>query len=327
LDDAVLETWYEIRPEAIDNILDATPVTAALRDKGRFVPQVGSKYIERTVKYGNQSTQNIEKGDTISSSVPDLETAAFWNFRWLATPVQGSLYDDCENAGKFKNQDYIMKRLQDARDSMAQQLESDIMDSAYRSADTFASEASKYIQGIPDIVTNSTYNDGDITYGGINRSDNSWWRINLKQWTSPREVNLLSDMRNLYNTCYAHQEPINFILTDQTTFELYEEFAEDKTQLVKDTGSRLADLGYEVLRYKGKPLLWSDNVGASYNPTASSDMMMLNLNFIDFVYDPNCFFDMTDFKKIHNQLEREAQLVTRCNLVSSQLRRHGLLYA
>ena len=44
------ETWYEIQAEAIDNILDATPITALLRMKGAFKTQRGSDTITRTIR-------------------------------------------------------------------------------------------------------------------------------------------------------------------------------------------------------------------------------------------------------------------------------------
>jgi len=52
---------------------------------------------------------------------------------------------------------------------------------------------------------------------------------------------------------------------------------------------------------------------------------MLTTQFIDVVYDPRLWFDMTEFKPIPLQAERIAHILSTCNVVCSQLRRQGLL--
>ena len=136
---------------------------------------------------------------------------------------------------------------------------------------------------------------------------------------------MLTDMSNLYNTCTKGLSKIKLILTDQTLFEIYETYAEDKTQLIKDEATNLANLGYEVLRYKGKPMVWSEQIGTSGYGTVY-DMMMLNTDFIKIVYDPMLWFDMTEFKAMPKQAERLAHIFVAWNMISNQLRRHGLLY-
>ena len=52
MDDYLTDTWYKARPKAIDNILDANVITAALRDLGCFHPQEGEEYLTDDIKYG-----------------------------------------------------------------------------------------------------------------------------------------------------------------------------------------------------------------------------------------------------------------------------------
>ena len=98
--------------------------------------------------------------------------------------------------------------------------------------------------------------------------------------------------------------------------EIYEDFALDRTQIVK--GGRLADLGYEELKFKGKSLVWSDNVTAG-------TMLFLNTEFIEVVYDPEVWFEMTAWKPIPLQTERIAHIICTMNLICTQLRRQGWL--
>lgn len=312
IDDYFLSTWYEIRPEAIDNILKATPVWAALKAAGCMTSQVGGEYITRTVKYATSGvTKEIAKGDTLGQGEPELETMAMWTWRYLSTHVQRSLLDDQKNNGKFKIKSLVQTRLQDANDTLVQKYETEALKAIV------TDETGKGIQGLNDLLP-SYANRATGTYGKISRS-NTWWQANYKQLTTPIAVNLVSDMNNLYNTCYNGQTPPNLILTTQALYETYSDFALDMSQIVKDTGGQLVDLGFEVQRFRGKPMIWSPNVTAG-------DMMFLNTKFIEVVYDPNLWFDMTEWKVLPLQTERIAHIICACNIVGAQPRRHGLLY-
>lgn len=312
IDNAFTETWYEIRPEAIDNILLATVVWAALMKNGCFTPQVGGNSIERTVKYavGAPATP-VVKGDILGQGEYQTETAAFWTWRYLASSIQRSVFDDQQNNGKFRIKDYVKKRTLEAKESLEQNYETSLLQAEV------TGETGKAIQGLNDIVPSFT-NRATGTYGGIARS-NPWWVPQYLQSVAPLEINLLSNMKTLYNNIFMNQQPPDLLLTSQSLFETYEEFALDQVQIIKDESTYLADLGFEVLRFKGKPLIWTPNM-------AANNVLMLNTNYIEVVYDPELWFDMTEFKPIPLQGERIAHILCTMNVISPQLRRHGRLY-
>ena len=78
LDTIFTNTWYEIRAEAIDNILNANVIWAALRQAGSFRPQVGGRFITRTVLYGETPVEAVIKGDLLPEGETELETLARW---------------------------------------------------------------------------------------------------------------------------------------------------------------------------------------------------------------------------------------------------------
>lgn len=327
IDNAFVHTWYEIRKDAIDNILDSTVMWAALKGAGCMKEQVGGEYITRTLRYGEQDAVEVTKGDTLPQGEPELETMALWRWKTLASHVQRSLFDDQKNNGPNKIKDLVGTKLQAAKEGIEQKLESSIFN-------TFASsETGRALQGINDLIP-SRANRTSGTYGGITRPSaytagangvevasggNTWWGPKYLPGTlTTIEDDLLTDMKKLYNSVHNNQSPPNLIVTTQTIFEIYEEFALDISQIVKDESSRLADLGFEVLRFKGKPLIWTPNVDANA-------VLMLNTDFIEVVYDPTYWFDMTDWKTIPTQDIRIAHIVAFVNIISSQLRRHGRL--
>lgn len=331
IDNAFTETWYDIKPDAVDNILNATPVTAALKAQGRMKTQRGGDLITETITYQTTgaNVQGVGKGDVMEAAEVETETMARWTWRYIAAKLLRSTIKDQQNSGKYQIKSYVQKEIEKARDSLAQQFESDF----FRAVD-LTETAHKYMQSLVDIVPALTDAYGaSKTYGLIQKpltyssgapaTGNTFWGPRYKQWTAPKEVNMLSDMKNLWNTLGANRAGAypTLIITDQTTFELYEEFALDMSQIVKQGSGSLADLGFETLKFKGCDMIWSPNVPTAYN------MYMFNLNKITWWYDPQYWFEMTEWKPIPNQFERAAQILCTCNLTCNELRRQGLLYA
>jgi len=341
IDDQFVSTWYEIRKDAIDNILDSNIITAALREQGCFTPQVGGRFITRTIKYGTKSSTDIGKGSTLSSGEDDIETMAMWTWRYSHTHIQRSMVDDQVNSGPSAIKSLVATKLQAARDALDTGIETDFtQDNATASAGAFdatsvALEQSHTApQGLFSVTPREANWDASEYYGTILRdSTNTWWRRQGNKdtagtgdiWDTPRDIYLLANMRSTFNYCGRGSDFPNLLITDQPTFELYEDFAEDKTQIIRQTSTNLANLGFEVLQFKGRPIVWSPTFGTSGYGKAG-DMLFLNTKYIEIVYDPNMWFEMTKWKEIPLQAERIAHIFIAWNMICSQPRRQGMRY-
>jgi hypothetical protein len=274
----------------------------------------------------------------MGSGEVETETAAFWNFRNLSTHIQRSTIQDAENNGRFRIKSYVKKRTTEASDALKQQYEKDLFNVGRT---TPTDESGKYIQSLNELLP-SFNNKSTGTYGGIARcggftavngtyipdvtSTNPWWGSIYRPLTSPPEVNLLSDMKTLYNSIGLNMDYPDLIVCSQNLFEIYEEFALDQSQIIKDESTKLADLGFEVLRFKGKSMVWSPNISMSSSNTSKNTMMMLNTKYIKAIYDPTLWFDMSEWKPIPLQETRIAHILCRISLYTNQPRRHGRLY-
>lgn len=308
------ETWFRIREKTIDNILLATPVTAALKMAGVMTEQVGGHYIVGdTVRYASGPTvSSFGEGDTFDASEIQTETVPRWSWGRKGVGIMRTFVRDQVNSGADMVKDYIQKRINEARDAMVQDIETGL----YTAQNT--TETGDTPLGLNDILApTATKTSG--TFGGLARS-NSWWVSKYKAATATGVISLESDMRNLYNTISENREPPNLIITTQTVFELYEEIGENKSQiqLVKDATGRLLDLGFETQRFKGKPMIYSPNV-------TSGVMQFFNTNFINWFYDPRYWFAFTGWKEIPNSLDLRGQIIRVEQFTSNQLRRHGEL--
>lgn len=330
IDNSFVTTWYEIRPEAVDNILNATVIWAALSAAGCMKEQQGSELITRTVRYGQATATEIQKGDTLPQGETELETMAIWKWRTIASHVQRNMFDDQRNRGPSLIKSLVGTKLTAARDALEQKFESSMFNAIV------TDESGKLFQGLNDLVpvvasrSTGTYggiarpsayvDSGNGVYVGDTAGTNSWWGPKYLAGTlSAIEDNLITDMKKLYNSIFNNQVPPDLIVTDQPTFEVYEEFALDVVQIIKDDSTKLADLGFDVIRFKGKPMVWTPQITAHH-------MLMLTTDFIEVVYDPGFWFDMTEWKPIPLQPDRIAHIVCFANLISDQLRRHGRLY-
>ena len=328
IDNMFVTTWYEIRAEAVDNILDATVLWALLNETGRLTQQVGGEFITRTILHGEQAAVDIQKGDSLPQGDTELETMAIWTQKTIASHVQADLFDDQKNAGPSKIKDYVGQKLQAARDGLQQKFETNLL-TAFQ-----ANETGKILQGFNDMIP-PIGDRGAGTYGRITRADtfaadsngntvptggvNPWWGSIYRAGTEATlETDLLDDMRELYATVHANQSPPKVLITTQRLFGVYEDVAVTASQIIKDETTFLADLGFEVLRFKGKPIIWTPNMTTDH-------MLMINTDFVEVVYDPNFWFDMTDFKPIALETKRIAHIVSFANMISDQLRRHGRL--
>jgi len=339
LDDDFVNTWYEIRAAVIDNILEATIFWAALKNFGCLVPQTGGEYITRTVGYGQKSTQRFSKGAVLTQTVKKLDTMARWDWRYFLVDVNRSLIDDAKNSGPFKIKDYLMRRLEAARDALVQDLETYLCQwGAYYSGDA---QPNGLYDIAPLYTAESAVGDGSASdsqasgtsNGNIDRATNAWWR----NWVmynggsasvankivgdthEPYAVNLVSDLRTTYNKVNAQQEPPNFILMDQDIYEAYDDEVMDKLQIVRNSFTRqAADLGFEALTYKGATMSYSAKLASSKH------VFLLNMNHIELPYHPEVWFDATNWKETPNQLESVMFIVCMTpGLITAQPRRHG----
>jgi len=332
LDDAFVTTWYEIREDAIDNILGATVTWNALMGAGSFTEQVGGEIITRTIRHGEITAEQVQKGSTVTSGEPKLETLALWQWKYTSANVQRSVFTDQKNAGPSKIKDYVGVRITAARDGLEQKFQSNIWN-AHQTTETGID-----MQGINDLIPTTLAQSSANTYGNITRpltydaaspdtvrsplTGNTWWGGKYFDGIlASIDVDLIDDMKLLYNTLHANQAPPNLLIATQAIFEIYEGTAIDISQIIKDETTRLADMGFEVLRFKGKPLIWDTSMTANH-------VVMLNTDFIEIVYDPQLWFDMTDWKPQAFEFDRAAQILCAVNLIGTQPRRNGrMIYA
>lgn len=317
VDDFFTTTWYKIRADAIDNILDANVLTAAFRRKGVFQTEVGGDRLTATIRHGTKTGTNVAKGDVLSSGEDEIETMAWWDWKYSASHIQRSLMDDQKNRGPTRIKNLVNVKMGAAKDALDTLLETNLLRAIETSEGTDL-RSTRNPDGIYNILPGTAYvgqSVGTYTYGNID-TNNSWWRAKYKTANDPIEINLVSDCKNLFNTCSNNQSPPDLLVSDQTSFEVYEEFGLDIAQL--NANQDLIDLGFQTFKYKGADWIWTSSI-------STKQVLFLNTRFLMLKYDPTLWFDMTQWKPIPLQTERIAHILSAYNLICNQLRRQGWL--
>lgn len=293
----------------VDQIFQATPFYNFMRSKGAFrFDGTGGRFLEQPLSYAkNDTVTSLSKGDTISINDTAFLTTAQYEWKFVAGSIIRYFTDDAKNKSKQAIFRLVDQKIDNLRRSLVDKMEE------YFFGDG-TGNSGKDPNGLLNLV-DPTPATG--TVGNINAATYTWWQNKQKDSTGAASIYLLTDMRNLFNTCSRGQkmDTPNFIVTDQTTFELYEDEVVEQKRIVNRTSG---DPELLTVAFRGVPVMWAEKCTAGY-------MYFLNTEFIGMVSDPDIFFMATEWKSIPNQLDRVMQIVLKTNLVASRRASLGVL--
>lgn len=315
LDDLYTTTWQKRLPGVFDNVFAATPFWFWLKDKGKMKPVRGGRFLETNLEYGTNTTvQWISRGGTVNLSDFRFLTVGQYNWRYLVANIMRYGVDEQQNSGDAQIINWVNAKLNNTEESLVTVLESTL--SAGSGAATLPAPSFDGLQFlVPDAanVANPAFNAG-----GIDPSVYTWWQNQAITMAGLSfAVYGINYMRHLLNLCMnnrAMDQP-DIILSDMNTYEQYEDAV---LPMLRVTNTKLADAGFQNQTFKSIPFIWS--------PALTERLYMLNTRFIEFVYDPGYFFDMTEWKSIPNQPnDRAAQVELACTFMTNRRRVLGVL--
>lgn len=312
LDDLYTTTWQKRLPGVFDNIFAATPFWFWMKDKGKLRPVRGGRFLEINLQYGKNSTvQWITRGQTMPMNDFKFLTVGQYNWRYQAANIMRYGIDEQQNSGDSRILNWVQEKLDNTEASLIDNLETALAGGS--------GSASNQIDGLQFLVPDSG-NVASASYnaGGIDPSVYTWWQNQAIDMTGLSfATNGINKMRHLLNLCMNNKrmDKPDIILCDMTTAEYYEDTVLPQLRF---TNTKLADAGFEAMEFKKIPVMWS--------PALTGRLYMLNTRFIEFIYDPAYFFEMTEWKPIPQQVnDRAAQVELACSFVTSRRRVLGVL--
>lgn len=301
IDTLYTTTWAYRKPQATIQAFEKTPLVFWLRERGRVQFVSGYRRIEIPLEYGSNDTIRwIGKGDTVPITDSELMTMAYENWKHISVSIVRWFQDEQQNRSKAQAINLMNAKLNAAERGIYEELERVCF------ADGTGSKEPNGLQNL--VATDPTTG----TVHGIDRSSYTWWRNQQKTASGAASVYLISDMRTCLNDIlkYSRAELQGITLvTDQTTFELYEDEGFEIYQL---TSNKLFDAGFDTLQFRGRPIMWCPSCPSGY-------MYFLNTEYLSLVCDEDYWMLMTDWKVIPNQPhDKVAQITCTLNMVTTR---------
>lgn len=313
LDNLYSSTYYHQRETVIDNIFDATPFWFWLKEKNKMKKVSGGRFISDTIEYAeNDSVQFIGRGGTVPLNDREFLTNSVWNWHYLVGSIVRFGVDDQQNRGKTAILNLANAKVSNLNNSVVSTLESTLFGTAGAVGGAF--------DGLRHIVKDDPTTGATVGSIDSTTAEGAYWRNKTASMTgSSFATNGTAQMRTMVNNCMNNRamDRTDIIITTQTVFEFCEDNILDKFQL---QDKKMADLGFENIKFKNIPLVWSPSCPAQ-------KMYFLNTRFLTFHYDPAMFFEMTDWKAIPDQVnDRAAQVITACGFTTNRRRVQGVIH-
>ena len=313
LDNLYTTTWQNMKKTVGDNIFDGTPFWFWLRANGGIDTAEGGRFLTEPLRFAkSDNLKFIGKGDTVALADKEFMTIAKYDWGYLADSIVRFGVDDQQNRGRNQIISLMTSKLENSQDSMTDKLEEVLMDT--NTADA------KQFNGIMDIVPDDPTVTGS-TLGGIDPSVDTWWRNQENDIAGDSFTALgIGHMTNMMNLCMKNlrMDAPNIIVCGLQPYEFYDVEVTEQRRVVNRT---LGDAGFQNVEFRGVPLVWTP-------AQATNDAMyFLNTRYLKFRYDPQMFFDMTEWKSIPNQVnDKAAQIVLAGQFVTGRRRVHGVMF-
>lgn len=287
-------TLKNYRPNLVDQIHKSNALFFMLKDKGGIKEESGGERISQPLMYAKNSTAGSYDGYDLLDTTPQtgIDSAEF-NWKQYSASITISGKEERQNAGsKTKIIDLLDAKTKQAMASLREQIGIGIFSDG-------TGNGGKDLTGLVAAVAASG------TYGGINSSTYSWWQSYVE---STSEALSLAKMRTAFNTAtLGGKDHPNLIVTTQTLFEKYEGLLTATLAMHSSDSKKLGDAGYQVLEYKGVPVVFDElcNSGVMY---------FLNTDHMKLVVHKDANFETTPFVKPGDQDAKVAQILFMGNL-------------
>jgi len=309
-----LRTWGG---EVADNVSDHNALLNVMRERGNIKSVSGGYEIQETLEYAENSTYQRYSGyDQLNVGASDVLTSVKYPYQQVAIHITASGREIRLNSGKEAMINLVEARKKNAKNTAANQFSVDLYSDG--------SETNQ-IGGLANIITT----DGTGTVGGINSGTYTFWANQFKEMTgtnlaaTPTEANSLSmraDMNDLYLSLVRGTDRPDLIVMSHDLFALYEVGLQERQRY---TNARLAEVGFETVKYKGSDVVFDDNTNFA---TTAEKAYFLNTNYLYLVQHKAAKWTMDDEKTPTNQDAVVIPLYWMGNMVCTNRSLQGVLF-
>lgn len=250
-DDIFTTTLKNRSGQLADAVSNNNALLKRLQEKGHNRSLTGGSKIVEELEYGQGDMSWYSGYDTIEYTPKQLFTAAEYSLKLCAVPVAVSGEDMLKNSGQFQMMDLFEKRIENAVKTMSNKM----AEAVY--GDGTASSG-KAIGGLKLLVADAPATG---TVGGINRATagNEFWRNKSTTADAPLTSETIRPaMDKMYMSLTRGTDKPDLIITGDDMYALFEQ---SLTAQQRFTDSKLAEAGFETLRFKGADVVCDGGQG------------------------------------------------------------------
>ena len=300
-DDPFLAIWAgRTLPEFMDNMDDSEIPPLGEMEGNGIKEMEGGNNIQIGIRTARNNTVKwIAPYGTLDTTTAEPATIALFTWKTIAGTVSVSKIHIGRNSGKAQMWNYVETLMDDLTESITNRFATDLYQDG-------TGDGSQALTGLQALVS-----EGPTvgTVGGINRANEVFWR-NLATNHANAAFDI-GNIRTMFNNVSSGKDHADLIVTDQTTFESWEDDMSPQQQQVQNKS--MANLDFLHLVYKNTtPLVFSEfcPAGSAYFLNKKHLKLVLNTNF-QFAMDEDDWVTTPEQKQvIVNAAMMDAELVT-----------------
>jgi hypothetical protein len=256
-----------------DNVTQNNALLRAIKKSGNVKPSAyedvdGGLAILETIEFAENANTNSYSGyDILGTAAQDVLTSAVFPIKQYSATVVFNGLEELENAGKEKIIDIVEARVENAMHSLTNRMNADLYGDG-------TGNNGKNITGLGAAVPLSPTN----TYGGIDRSTNTFWANQKFQASVDGTGVATSSTIQAYFTTFHTQltrgkDKPTAIIAGQSVYSLYQNSLQAQRRIMD---ADEADAGFVTLEFMGTPFIL-ETTGSGITTT---DCYFLNTEFL-----------------------------------------------
>lgn len=245
-----------------DNVTNHNALFARLKMKGNVRPADGGREIVEELEYAENGTAGWYSGYEVLDTTPqEVFDAATFDWKQLAGTVTISGLEEIKNSGKERVINLISSRIKN--------LEKTLINTAATAvyADGTGSSG-KEIGGLQLLVADDPTASSSI--GGINQATYSFWQNQYSAAAATTSATVTGRMNTMWLSLVRGIDKPDLIPCGTDMYTYYEESLQ---QYQRFSDSKMADAGFEALKYKSADVVYDDQC-------AATRMYFLNTDYI-----------------------------------------------
>jgi len=285
----VTTTMRKHYKKVVDNVTDHNGLLTVLKDRGNIKTDASGGYeIALPLSYAENATYQRYSGyDTLNIGASDVLSSAKFDWSQVALHVTASGRELRMNNSEERMINLVKSRIDVAMSTAANNM----------SIDLYSDGAlTNQIGGLAHLITS----DGTGTVGGINAGTYTFWKNKFNEiavggGTAITYANLRLAMNAQWLAQTRGNDKPDLLVFSHDLYSIYEAGLQD---LQRYTDSKMANAGFEALKYKSASVIFDDNT--NFGTTAEIGYF-LNTKYLFLMEHPDARWTEDDEKTPVNQ--------------------------